>query len=109
MNVNLPEVSNIETLTELSRFMSVVVRSINSVLSGRIGLVDNCETSVVTVTVVTANVDVPVNHTLKRMPNGYIMVGSSAAVTVYDGALPGNLEQLFIRSSGAGTVKLLVF
>lgn len=55
-----------------------------------------------------AGVDVVVAHGLERVPIGYLVVGKSAGVTVYDGATPSSRDYLVLRATGAGTVRVLV-
>jgi hypothetical protein len=52
-------------------------------------------------------VNVAVAHGLGRVPAGYMVVGRSANVTVYDGSDPSTESELVLRSSGAATVQVV--
>lgn len=49
-----------------------------------------------------------VRHGLGRLPNGYIVVGSSAAASVFN-TTASTATSLFLKASGAVSVKLWVF
>lgn len=49
-----------------------------------------------------------VRHGLGRLPNGYIVVSSSAAATVFN-TTASTSTSLFLKASGAVSVKLWVF
>lgn len=55
-----------------------------------------------------AGADVNVPHGLGRIPAGYLVVGRSASITVYDGAAPSSADYLVLRASGAGSAQVLV-
>jgi hypothetical protein len=51
-----------------------------------------------------------VTHNLGRVPEGYIVIGLSAAVTVYSSPTAWTETQIFLRSTVGGvTVAILVF
>jgi hypothetical protein len=56
---------------------------------------------------ITSGVDVSVSHDLGRIPAGYIVVGCSAAVQVYDGFAAPSESLLTLRASGAATALVL--
>jgi hypothetical protein len=56
---------------------------------------------------VTAGVDVSVAHDLGRIPAGYIAVGRSAGISVYDGSVPSSETLLVLRATGAGVAFVL--
>lgn len=55
-----------------------------------------------------AGADVPVRHGLGRAPEGWVLVGVSTSIRVYDGSAPSNEDVLVLRASGAGTAKVFV-
>lgn len=62
---------------------------------------------VLTFVFTTSGVDVAMAHGLDRVPVGYLVLGRSANVGVYDGADPSTEAMLVLRSSGAATVKVV--
>jgi hypothetical protein len=54
-----------------------------------------------------ADVDVAVSHGLGRAPEGYIVVGRSAGVTVYNGSASSSEDLLVLRATGAAEVDVL--
>jgi hypothetical protein len=103
------DISNVGSWEDLRRYASISLKSIVDVVNGDVDLVDNCRTSLVSVTFTAANTETKVAHGLGKVPQGYITVGRSADVRVYDGASDSTSENVFVRASGAGTVRLLVF
>lgn len=55
----------------------------------------------------TADVDVRVEHGLGRAPAGYLVIGRSANVGVYDGANPSTDTELVLRASGSADVQVV--
>jgi hypothetical protein len=54
-----------------------------------------------------ADTDVSVAHGLGRVPEGWIAVRCSAAVTVYDGSASSSEDVLVLRATGAADVYVL--
>lgn len=102
---NLSEVTSWE---ELKRFASASISQIIDEINGRLTLTENVKTSLVTMEFPSAT-QIRAVHTLGRVPIGYIQVGASAAITVYDGTTANDFESIYLRSTGAGTVNVLVF
>jgi hypothetical protein len=103
------DVSNVVSWEELRRYVSQMVKSIVEIINGNVDLVDNCATSIVTVNFSAASTTVQVAHTLKRLPQGYIVTQSSAGISVFDGNKSNTDSHVYVQASGAGTVTLLVF
>jgi hypothetical protein len=57
----------------------------------------------------TADTDVSVEHGLGRVPAGYVVIGLSASVRVYDGSAAPSESLLTLRASGAATALVLTF
>lgn len=101
--------SNIDTLDGLIKWVSQMATDIVNVINGKVSLTDNCQTSLVTVNFTAANTEIPVPHSLGMVPQGYLDAGKSAAITVFDGTTSNTSSTLFVKSSGVGTAKLLIF
>lgn len=103
------DVSNVQTWQELQRYSAQILKSFLDVINGNVDLVDNCSTSFVSVTFSAANTETKVAHTLGRTPQGYIVAGATADVRVFDSSSASTADAIFLKASGAATVRLLVF
>jgi len=56
-----------------------------------------------------AGVNVIVPHILGRVPEGWIPVGLTAGIVVYNGSAPPSEDVLSLRATGAGTAYILPF
>ena len=84
-------------------------RRIVDVLNGGIKITDNFDAQIITVTLTTANTEQTVSHSLKRVPNGYIVLSNDKAAIIYDGTSSWTSSAIYIRSSvNSTTVKLLI-
>jgi hypothetical protein len=86
-----------------------IVNQIVSVINGQVSLTDNCATQLVSVTFQNANVQQAIAHRLGRIPQGYIQVGARAATQVYNGSSANTPQALYVQSTVATTVSLLIF
>lgn len=110
MKLKIPlTISNLQTWEDLRRFVSVMISDVVSLLNGKVDLVQNCSTSVVSITFPTANATNSVQHTLGHVPNGYIVISKLASGDVYDGNQENTTQTIFLRCTVATTVRLLVF
>lgn len=108
MKLKIPDLNNQTDFEEFRRFASSCVSQIRDVINGRVSLTDNCETSLVSVTFSAAG-DQDVKHQLGRTPQGYIVAGRSANISLFDGSGERNTESISIQSDGAGSASLLIF
>lgn len=101
--------SNQDDPDQFRRWASQVVSDIVNAINGNLSLTDNTSGAFVDVTFPGANTTVQVAHTLKGTPNGYTVIGRSAAITVFDGNKGNTTQFLYVQASGAGTARLYVF
>lgn len=101
--------SNVSSWEQLRKFTSQVASDIVDVLNGSVGLVDNCQTSLVSVEFNGANIEVKVPHTLEMVPNGYLVAGKSAGFHIFNGSSSNTASDIYVQASAAGTAQLLVF
>lgn len=111
MRIKLPiDASNLEPGSqEFVSFTSQIVNQILTVLNGEVSLIDNCKSQQILVVFNAANVEQAVPHGLGNIPKGYFQVGALAAAQVYNGLTKNTTQALYVRSSVATTVSLLVF
>jgi hypothetical protein len=103
------EIDRIEKPEDQPRFISMALNQIAQILNNGLGFSDNFNAKTLTISFSAANTDVATIHGLGRVPTGYIVIGSSAATSVYDGASANTASLLYLRASAATTVKVLVF
>jgi hypothetical protein len=110
MKLKIPAtVSNAESWQELQRYVAQSIDAIASLLNGRVGFIDNCQVSYVTVVFPSASTTISVDHTLGVQPTGYIVVGKNAGAHVFDGDTANTTSKLYVQASAAMTARLLVF
>lgn len=104
-----PDLSNIETIEEVRRFATLVLKDIVNAINGNLSFRDNFKANILGVSFDSANTEVQFTHTLGQTPSGYILIQAGAAMTLYDGT-GGNTDSLvYLRSSAAGSGKILLF
>lgn len=109
---NVPlTISNLKTLDDVIRFNSIVFDEFLRVFSGNISFTDNMFVSRQVVAFTAANTDTVVPHKLGVIPTGYLKVGSTAAMTLYDGQPSSKWTEnyIYVRSSALGSATILVF
>jgi len=94
---------------DLGRFTSQFTEQVKDAINGNLSFADNFKAQTVSVTFDSANAEVQVSHGLKKTPTGYIVVGTSAAMSVYDGSSSNTAELFYVRSSATGTARILLF
>ncbi len=102
------DIDRLQTEDEVKRWVSLAFDQLQSLINGGLSFSDNFNAKILSITISTANVDVASLHGLGRVPSGYIVLGSSAATSVYDGASANTSSILYLRASVAATVKVLV-
>lgn len=110
MKINLTQnLVNLEDWVTLKRYVAQDLSSIGAVLNGRVGLDENCDTSLVSVTFTATATDTAVIHTLNRVPTGFITVSPTAAMRIYAGTAPNTSTLVYVRTDAVGSAQLLVF
>lgn len=94
---------------ESFRFCSQLFDQIVRLINGGLGLVDNFDGKMHTLTFSSANTDTALVHGLGRVPSGYLVVRRSANMTVYDGANAWTPANAYLRASSAGSITVFVF
>jgi len=94
---------------ELPRWITIILREMKGILNNGIRFSDNFDSQILDVTFSAADSDLTVNTRLRRIPTGYIVLGRSAAMAIYNGSLPNKTDVLYLRSNVVGTAKVMVF
>ncbi len=103
-----PDVDRVKP-EEMPKFISRFLTQVTEAFNNKLSLSDSFDGKFLKDTFTTANVEVASIHGLGRVPIGYIVVGSTAATQVYDGASANTAQLLYLRASAASTVKVLVY
>jgi hypothetical protein len=102
-------IDNTESWTEARPLLSRFFEQIRDIVNGNIELDSNIRGQVIEITFAAANTQQPIKHGLGRTPTGYILIKAGAATSIYDGTSSNTSEFIYLRSSAATTVKVLVF
>lgn len=110
MQITAPDdIAHIEGEEEVKKQVTIFFGQIKNILNKGIVIQDNLNVSIVSVTFNAANTDTQVAHTLKRTPTGFIVVGASAANTIYNGSTANTDKVMYLRANGTGTAKVIIF
>lgn len=103
------DLSSLETPEEFQRHGAQAISNMADVVNGQLEFDKNFKSQTVTVTFTSADTDTSVTHSLKKTNVNYMVVKKSANCSVYDGAGKATANRLFLRSSSAATVTLVLF
>lgn len=104
-----PFVDRIEDTKEIVRFISIFFEQTKRIVNNGFTFQDNLDGKVLSVSFSAATTNQALAHGLGRVPLGYQVIRRSANITIYDGTSPFTTSSIFLASSGAGNVTLLVF
>jgi hypothetical protein len=105
----IDDISNVADVDQVKRFVTQFQINCKEVVNGNIDFTDNCRTALVSVTFTATNTNTSVSHGLGRVPRGFILVGSSVAMNVYNGSGTTDGTSLSVKADATGTASLLVF
>lgn len=94
---------------ELARFVEIYCDDVTAVVNGGLDFQTNFNAKIVSAVFSSANTTVGVSHGLGRVPSGYIVVGLSAAMTVFNGSGSNTTSVIYLQASAAGSASLLIF
>ena len=102
---------NVENAKGDDRWQALVLfcKDVYNILNKGFTLSDNAKGTLLEIVIPAANTNVQVRHGLDIVPQNYILVGSLAATSVYDGTQANDKTYFNIRSSVATTVRLFIF
>ncbi len=95
--------------SEFKKFVSLLFEEIVRTLNNGLDFSSNFNGSTVSITFAAANTDTSIAHGLNRVPTGYLVIGQSAAMSVYNGSAANTSTLLYLRSSATGTATVQVF
>lgn len=99
---------NLKDPQEFIRHGSKAIAATADVVNGKLEFDKNLDTQTVTVTFPAANTDVKVDHQLNRIVKGYIVAKKSADCSVFDGQGTSTSNAVYLRSTQAATVTVIL-
>lgn len=91
---------------QVQRFANQVEQVVNNGLS----FADNFKSQTIIVNFTVANTDTQIRHQLGSIPVGYIPIGKSVSLDIYDGSTDVfNKTFVTLKSSAIGTATILIF
>lgn len=109
MKLSAANIHNLDNVADLVRYLAPFVEDTEQIINGNIEFNDNIKGQKLTVTFDSANVEVQVSHGLGRVAQGYFLVGSSVAMSIYDGTTANTAGNLYLRSNAAGVAQVMLF
>lgn len=109
MKIKVPQsISNTDSLEDLRKFTAQTIETITTEINGRLIFGENVRGQFLSVVFPLANTQVSVEHTLGRMPTGFLQTGANAGLVVYNGATNTDLLAYF-KATAAGTASVFLF
>lgn len=102
------DIDNVKT-EEIARYVDIALQDIVDKINGNLDFQTNFNGILVTVAFATANANTPVTHNLGRQAVGYAQQASTAAMSLYNGTSPSTSSTIYLKSSGVGTVTILIY
>ena len=102
-----PNITEITEVPEKFRYVQLFLQAVAAVVNGRLTLAENHLMPSVSVAFTEADTNKTVTHGLGRAPRGYILTGLTANMVIYDGSIGATAQNITLKSSAAGTAKLL--
>ena len=102
------DLSNIKDLDTLVRFTSQAINQIHDIIGGTVEFDSNILSQTISVRFAQANVFQAVTHSLNRKGLRYIVVDKLAACDIYHDATRDSVSQIYLASTVATTVTLIL-
>lgn len=109
MKIQFKDLSQQTTWEDLQRFANQNFETVTQLSQNNVSFSDNIDCQILTAVFPKANTDLLIQHTLKRTPTGYIPFNKSASADIYNGASAWTDTKIYLRSTVAATIKLIVF
>ncbi len=103
-----PDLSTIDE-KDIRKYVTLVLVDIVDKVNGKLDLGVNVSGKIVSVPFTAANTDTTISHGLGKTPTGYLVVGLSTNMIVYDGTVAKNSSTITLKSSAIGTAQIYFF
>jgi len=102
-------ISQIESEEDRTKAIGLFLKDVYSILSHGWTFQDNAKGALLNVTFTAANSEVKIRHGLDFVPSNYLLCGSTAAMSLYDGVTAADKQFFYLRSSAIGSAKVFLF
>jgi hypothetical protein len=106
---NIKENEDPEPLKDRWKYLSIQLKSYYDLLNRGLRFSDNFNSKVLSAEFTLADTDTVFTHGLGFTPTGYITIGLSVAMIVYNGDGTWNNTDIVLKSDVVGTATILVF
>jgi len=111
MKLNVVQgISEQTTVETLGRQTQLLANNLDDLLNSGLTFKDNFRNQIIGVTFSAANTDTQINHNLGIVPTGYLVIGKTVSLDVYNGSTNVFTKQfLTLKSSVIGFATIIVF
>lgn len=102
-------IENIKEDEQRWQYLSVQLKSYYDLLNRGLGFTDNFNSRTISATFAAINTNTSFEHGLGFTPTGYIPIGYTAAMSLYDGSTAWNKTNIVLKSDAVGVARILVF
>lgn len=107
--IRFPNLSNVGSWEDLRRFVSIAMDDIADNLNGNVTFSGNIKNKIVEVVIGASNTEFRVNHKLGYIASNYVLVSTTTAMSLYSSTTAFDENNIYLKSSAAGTAKIMVF
>lgn len=100
--------SNLKTIEDLTRYTSAFASEVGQIVNSNLTFNDNFLAVTLSFVFTASSTTVGIQHGLGKIPSGYIVIGTDAAMSVFDGNQENTASTIFLQASAAGTARVLV-
>lgn len=94
---------------DLPRYLSQFLDGLKQQINGGLEFNYNLRSStLLTGNFIKADTDLNIPHNLGRLPQGFIVINATAAMSVYQGQIAWTTQNIFLRSNAVGTAMFYV-
>lgn len=101
------QITSIEDDPQKFRYIQLFLQNVKSILNGNIEFDKNMLINSFSVDFTVANSDTTIVHNLGKIPKGYIIIGKTVAMDVYDGTITSTTQNITLKSTVVGTAKII--
>ena len=95
---------------DVPRYVSIFCEQVSQIINKGLNFQDNFGMQIISAVFGSANADGSYSINIGKQATGYIVIGTTVAMSVYDGtSWNSSQSQITLRSSAIGTARLLVF
>ena len=109
MKIQLPDISQQDTWDNAKRFVARMFSTVASTLTQNLSFQDNFSAQSVSVSFTATNSEIGIDHTLGRVPSGFLVTLPSVAMSVYNGVTGWTEKKIYLKSNAIGKCSILIY